>query len=294
VLPFFLYLNRQGRVGVDVAVGTKGLAREQLPPASRGGAIVRGVLSAVAGVVLLAPPLLVAATAIAPEIAGARPSGLLGIFSELSADDLHALGRSARYGAAAAALDVGLAVLIALGLRRAAHAAALPVEFAVMLALALPGSAVAIALLGAFNAPSPLALGVPLGHTAAILILAYVIRFLPLAVRPARAALEAVGGELESAAAGLGAGRAQVLRRVTLPLIFPSLLAAFLICFIGGAGEFVASNLLFGVLSKPVSVRIAEMYRTLPGSAYALTLCLMLMTVLAVGVAGWLQRRRTG
>lgn len=46
------------------------------------------------------------------------------------------------------------------------------------------------------------------------------------------AALRGVPGSLEEAARASGAGRLRVVRDVTLPLIFPALLAGFiLLCF---------------------------------------------------------------
>jgi len=161
-----------------------------------------------------------------------------------------------------------------------------------MLALALPGSSLAVSLLVAFNGPSLLTLGIPLGQTSAILILAYAIRNLPLAVRPARAALQAVGSDLENAAAGLGAEWPVVLWRVTLPLIFPSLLAAALICFITAAGEYVASALLYGINTKPVSVAVYELFRSSPAGAYALALCLMLASAAVIAVARVVRKNR--
>jgi hypothetical protein len=40
-----------------------------------------------------------------------------------------------------------------------------------------------------------------------------------------------------------------------------------------------------------VSVRINELYRLDPAPAYALSLCLMLMSGVAIAAAAWLQRR---
>jgi iron(III) transport system permease protein len=293
-LPAFLLVNGKGSAG-DVTRALKGSARKTLPPARKPEAVARLVLSCLAAVLLLAPPAMVVISALAPEVLssakGARDLGFLSAFAALGSSEIKALGRSALYGAVAAAINVLLALVVALTLRRASFAAALPVEFAVMLALAVPGSAVAIALLSAFNAPSALTFGAPLGGTATMLVLAYVIRDLPLAARPARAALQSLGGDLEQAAAGLGATGARVLWRVTLPLILPSLLAAFLLCFVAGAGEFVASRLLASPLTLPASVRIDDIYRTDPHAAYALTLCLMLMTAAAVGLAAWVQKK---
>ena len=174
MLPAFLYFQRQSSRTVTWDSARKGGARAKLPPASRLGARVRFALSIAALLPLLAPPLMVLVTTFLPQTSG--ETGFFRNFTTLIDADWHALARSLGYGATTALIDVSLAALIALALRKAAPLAALPVELAVMLALALPGSTVAVALLSAFNGPSALTAGVPLGHTAAILVMAYVIR----------------------------------------------------------------------------------------------------------------------
>jgi len=286
VLPAFLYFDQRERRGAEAAFGLKGTSRQNLHIDSTSGKVIRILFSLIAGTILIAPPVVVLLGSIA------KPDG--GIdwphFADL-ATDMESLGRSSVYGVIAAILNIAAATAIALALRRAALWASLPVEIAVMLALALPGSVIAVALLSAFNGPSPLTAGVPLGQTAAILILAYFIRDLPLAVRPARAALYALGSDMENASAGLGATRAMTLWRVTLPVMFPSLLAAGLICFITGTGEYVASKLLAGVLTKPVSVRIDELFRVDSRSPYPLALALMGLSIAAIVFAKLASRR---
>src|SRR5262249_23032504 len=51
------------------------------------------------------------------------------------------------------------------------------------------------------------------------------------------AALSSVNQELEDAAASLGAGASRRLLRITLPIVFPSLVAAVTLVFIGGFTE---------------------------------------------------------
>lgn len=161
-----------------------------------------------------------------------------------------------------------------------------------MLALALPGSAVAVALLSAFNAPSWPAFGIALGGGNMIMILAYVVRTLPLAVRPVRAAYDALGNDYFYAAGSLGARASRVFFRVTLPLIFPSLLAGGVLCFIAAAGEYVASALLYSPSTQPVSVRIYEVWREDAPKAHALALCLMVVSALAAVVSRMVNSRR--
>ena len=289
--PFLMLMKRGGATqGIIARVaglddGAKGNARGGLPGASKRESRWRLGLSIIAALPLLAPPAMaIAGVWSAPGNANSsgENSGVFSAFQALDADDWNALLRSLEYGAATALIAVALAALIALALRRASAGPALAVETAVMLALALPGSSVAVALLSQFNAPSWAAFGRALGGTSAILILAYLIRTLPLAVRPARAAVEALGGDLEDAARSLGARSARVFFKVLLPCIAAPLMAGGLLCFVTAAGEFVASMLLFAPETQTASVRIDQLSRTDPRGASALALCLMLACALPI------------
>lgn len=71
--------------------------------------------------------------------------------------------------------------------------------------------------------------------------LAAAIMGFPLMVRAMRLSLEAVDTGLEEAAATLGASRWRVLRTVTLPLVWPGLVAGAVLGFAKGMGEFGAT-----------------------------------------------------
>jgi len=294
-LPPFLRAQRKSSGRTFGTAGLKGGGESALPRAGHGEAALRCVLSGIAALVLLAPPLMVAQGAFTDArgwYSGTWPEELtLGAFQRLDQEAWNSLWRSLIYGAITASLDVSIALLLALALRRAPTWAGLPAESCVLLAVALPGSAVALAVLTAFHAPSWLAGGFALGQTTVILVLAYAVRCLPLAVRPIRAALEGMGGDVEAAARGLGAGPLRTLGTVVLPLLFPTLLAAGLLCFVTGAGEFVASQLLFSPETMPVSVKMYEVMRNDPPAATALGLCLVGLGAGAITLAGWLQAR---
>jgi len=81
-------------------------------------------------------------------------------------------------------------------------------------------------------------------QTLALLVFAYVVRFLPLAVGNIRAPLERAEGSLVGAARSLGASPAEAFRRVTLPLILPGLLAAAALVFLEAMRELPATLLL--------------------------------------------------
>jgi iron(III) transport system permease protein len=104
---------------------------------------------------------------------------------------------------------------------------------------ALPGIVVALALVffGANFAPV-------LYQTLALLVFAYVIRFLPEAVGSLRSGLLQVNPRLEEAAAGLGRRRHQVFVTVTAPLIAPAALGGIALVFLSAVKELPVTLLL--------------------------------------------------
>jgi len=84
----------------------------------------------------------------------------------------------------------------------------------------------------------------PLYQTLALLVLAYVLRFLPLAVGSARAGIERLEGDLVGAARTLGATRLEAFRRVSVPLALPGLVAGAALVFLEAMRELPATLLL--------------------------------------------------
>lgn len=100
----------------------------------------------------------------------------------------------------------------------------------VWLPWAIPGLVLGVTLLS-------LMLNVPvissLYGTIVPLILALIIKELPIGIQLLRTALEQVSSQLEEAGSMSGAGFLTVFRRVTLPLIAPMLVSVFLLVFAG-------------------------------------------------------------
>jgi iron(III) transport system permease protein len=99
---------------------------------------------------------------------------------------------------------------------------------------------VAVGLILAWNRPLPLS---PY-NTPIILLLAYSCILLPYPIRYANAALRQINDNLEAAARVFGASSLTSLRRIVLPLIWPSLLSAMLLVFAVASRELVASVLV--------------------------------------------------
>ncbi len=81
-------------------------------------------------------------------------------------------------------------------------------------------------------------------QTLALLVLAYVLRFLPLAVGTIRSTAEGLDAGVVNAARVLGAGRREVFRRVTLPLTMRGVTAGAALVFLEAMRELPATLLL--------------------------------------------------
>ncbi len=104
---------------------------------------------------------------------------------------------------------------------------------------ALPGIVVALALVffGSRLAPS-------LYQTHVMLVSAYVILFLPIAMGPLRASLLQVNPQVEEAGRTLGKRPLDVFRTITLPLLRPGLLVGSALVFLSAMKELPATLLL--------------------------------------------------
>ena len=91
-------------------------------------------------------------------------------------------------------------------------------------------------------------------------IAATVVAF-PLVFKPARAAFEAVDGQLEQAARVLGVSELSIFFRVTLPLAWRGILAGVLLAFARALGEFGATLMVAGSIpgkTQTLSIAVYE------------------------------------
>jgi molybdate transport system permease protein len=105
-------------------------------------------------------------------------------------------------------------------------------------------------------------LGVLLPFSTAGVIVAETFVAMPFLVITVEAALRSVDRRFEDAAATLGAGRWTTFRRVTVPMILPSLIAGAVLCWARALGEFgatitFAGNLQGRTQTMPLAVFLA-------------------------------------
>jgi iron(III) transport system permease protein len=151
---------------------------------------------------------------------------------------------------------------------------------------AVPGTVFAIALATAFSVRAPWAGRFVLVGTLWILPLAYLVRNLPITSRAILAGFRALDPSLDEAAATLGAGRWRTLRRVTLPLLRPALVAGASLAFVTAFGDFVTSIMLYTYDTRPISLEILSSLRQSDvgvAAAYGVVLMAVSAAVFALG-----------
>lgn len=154
-------------------------------------------------------------------------------------------------------------------------------RFAVQLAelpLAVPGTVLAIACILLFLRPLPL-IGIGLYGTLWLIFVAYLARFLPLALRPAIAAYRSLDPAMEEAARSCGAGLVARLAHIVAPLVAPAAAAGAILVFLTAFSELTVSVLLWSSGRETVGVTIFSLQE---GGGLTAAAALSSLTVLAV------------
>ncbi|HMI10611.1 MAG TPA: iron ABC transporter permease [Bradyrhizobium sp.] len=151
------------------------------------------------------------------------------------------------------------------------------IEYVVMFPQAVPRLVFAFGLMWAW-----VVFPIPIYGTLWLLLLAYLTVFLPLGVRTIAGVMLQIDKSLEECAQMCGAPWAFRVRTVTIPLLMPGLIAAWLLLFIASIRELGASILLMGPHSKVITPSIVESWF---GTSSELTAALALIQTLVVAIA---------
>ncbi|HXW25000.1 MAG TPA: iron ABC transporter permease [Xanthobacteraceae bacterium] len=128
--------------------------------------------------------------------------------------------------------------------------------------------------------------------TALIMIVAYVVRKLPFAVRSAGAIMHQIDPSLEEASINLGVAPLPTFLRITVPLMLGGIVGGSVLTFVTVASELSATVVLY---SGPWTTMTVAMFQALEGTsagvAAAAATVLILCTVLPVALVYRLLRR---
>ncbi|MEY2421354.1 MAG: molybdate transport system permease protein [Acidimicrobiaceae bacterium] len=256
------------------------------------------------------PPLLPVAIAAVAVLAFALPlAGLLwrapwsSAWKQLSSRDaLDALRLSLVTSLSATAVAIVLGVPLAWVQARVEYRGKRLVRALTTLPMVLPPVVGGVALLFALGRRGLVGseldrVGIQLPFTTAGAIVAETFVAMPFLVLTLEAAFRSSDRRLEEAARTLGAGRGEVFRRVTLPLVRPSLIAGAVLCWARALGEFGATITFAGNLPAKTQTLPLFVYLKFEGSDTdaAIVLSLVLVVVSLLVVVGlrdrWLTTR---
>jgi iron(III) transport system permease protein len=193
---------------------------------------------------------------------------------------------SIRLGALGAALTTLLALPVAwLSVRRRGVVTTL-IERSTYVGHALPGIVVALAVVTV-----AIRYARPLYQTTLLLVLAYAILCMPLAMVSLRAAIAQAPPALEEAARALGARPLTAFWRVTLPLLAPGIGAAAALVFLAVATELTATLLLAPTGTSTLATRF---WSNASSVAYGAAAPYALLLIVISAPATWLLTRGAG
>jgi spermidine/putrescine transport system permease protein len=148
-----------------------------------------------------------------------------------------ALGRSLEIGAATGLFATGLGIMASLGLSARRLRLRALIVAVLLLPLVVPYISLAVGLLVLLNQ-----LGLPISLWA--VFLGHVVIAMPFSVLVVLPRLRSLDPSMIEAARDLGSNEVTAFSLVTLPLLMPSLVSSFLICFITSFDEFAIASFL--------------------------------------------------
>lgn len=201
-----------------------------------------------------------------------------------------ALSLSLQTGVAATLVCLAVGIPLATVLSRARPQIAGLLRALVTLPLVMPPMVGGIALLyllgrnGLIGQYLELA-GIRIPFSTGAVVIAQAFVALPFLVISLEGSLRTAGTGFESVASTLGAGRWTVFRRITLPLVWPGLVAGTVLCFARALGEFGATALFAGNAAGVTRTMPLAIYTAFNGagvtqeSAVALSLLLVVVAI---------------
>ena len=179
-----------------------------------------------------------------------------------------------------------LAMVAALLIVRKRFPAKRFLEALIMAPFALPGTLLGISYVLAFNRPPILIVG-----TAAIIVINYVVRELPVGVEGGIASLQQIDPAIEEAATSLGADTQTVFRSIVLPLIRPAFISSLSYTFVRSMTAVSAVIFLISARWYHLTVLIYNFSENLRfGLASVLSTVLIIIVFAAFGIMRLLVR----
>ncbi len=215
--------------------------------------------------------------------------------------DWQALWLSVKLSAITVLVLIPMAVLAGRALAYSQFRGKSWVEALIMVPLVLPPTVIGYYLLVGLGSESWLGqwlqqtLGVQLVFHFSGLVVASVLVNIPFAVQPIQRAFEAIPQDVRDACACCGMSRTKQLFKVELPLVWPGILTALVLCFSHVLGEFGVVLMMGGSIAgetKTISIAIYDSVQAFDfASAGTMSLVLLLFAITTLALTTGLSRR---
>ncbi|WP_295531624.1 ABC transporter permease [Novosphingobium sp. Chol11] len=131
-------------------------------------------------------------------------------------------------------------------------------------------------------------------HTNFAVIVGLVYVHLPFIVLPLYSTLDRLDRSLLEASLDLGAGHLRTIFQVVVPIAWPGIASAVMLCFIPALGSYLTPDLLGGPDSQMIASVIERQFKRANDWPFgaALSFMLMYLTLAALLVRAWQDRRK--
>jgi len=184
------------------------------------------------------------------------------------------------YGAAAATIGIIISITVSyLQHRTRVRGRSIP-DFLITLGSGTPSVVIALGLIMTMRGQ----FGIDLYYTSAILIIAYLIKYLMMGMRTVSSAMSQIHVSLEESSQASGAGWLRTMLRITGPLIFPSIAAGWFLIFIPSFYELSMTTLLYSPSTKTIGYQLYQQwtYTSQPQACAMAAGILLMITALNV------------
>jgi iron(III) transport system permease protein len=195
-----------------------------------------------------------------------------------------ALINSLSYALAGGLIAVVFGVAISLLTVRFRSKLSIAFDRTIWITHAVPGIVVALSLVFLSNRLLP-----QIYQTSALVLIAYLILFLPNAIAAMQTPISQVPRSLDEIAASLGASRIATIKRVLIPIAGPGILAGAALVSLSVLKELPATLLLRETGVETLATRL---WNETSVSAYAAAAPYALLLVVVAGIPAWLLNRQ--
>lgn len=192
-------------------------------------------------------------------------------------DILESLKNSIVFGVLTATIGILIACTMAYLLQRTRVKGRKIPDFLITLGSGTPSVVIALGLIMTMTGK----FGINLGNTATIMVIAYLIKYLMMGMRTVVSAMSQIHVSLEESSQISGASWLGTMRRITIPLIFPSIAAGWFLIFIPSFYELSMTALLYSKDTKTIGFQLYEYWTyTSQQQASALAVGILLVIIL--------------